>query len=69
MPLDRFLAAAERDLGRALAQLGDEPLHTPAAALVLLTRLDVRLENGHALSLTDVGRARFMSFIYRGLTD
>ena len=46
--LDRFLAAAARDLRRALAQLGDERLHPLGAAREGLVALDLRGEESHA---------------------
>ena len=53
MALDRLLAAAARDLRRALAQLGDERRHplVPACELVGAA-LDLRREDGHAGSLS-----------------
>ena len=49
--LDRALAAAARDLGRARAQLVDERLHPRAPPLELVRALDVRFEQRHAESL------------------
>ena len=45
--LDRLLAAAGRDERRALAQLGDEPLHRRAAALERLVAGDLGREHRH----------------------
>ena len=51
--LDRLLAAAARDLRRALAQLGDERRHPLAPARELVgAALDLRREDGHGRSLS-----------------
>jgi hypothetical protein len=47
VPLDGLLAAAARDKLRPLAQLGDELFHPLAPAVMLLARLDVRLQHSH----------------------
>ena len=46
--LDRFLAAAARHAGRAVAQFGDERLHPLGAAREGLVALDLRGEKRHA---------------------
>src|SRR5690349_4937318 len=51
MPLDRLFAAALRHMGRALAKLDNELFHPAAPALMLLSGLDMRLQNRHELSL------------------
>jgi hypothetical protein len=51
MALDGLLPAAAGNLSAALAKVHDELLHARSPTLVLLTRLNVGLENRHELSL------------------
>src|SRR5207237_10699818 len=53
VPFRRLLAAAARDLRRALAQFGDELLHPLAPARELLgIAVELRGQDGHSRSLT-----------------